>query len=182
MAPASVESPVMDSNRPDPRWLAADDCHYCLGAGERKGHGGSRLCECVWRRVFRACLGRYRACREEQGSARDISLELCGGHGPCFGRKRDEYLADFELVARRHLDERDFQVFEWFFLLSAGWRAGAGAMKMDRGNFFHAVYAIEARLGRVFLELEPHGLFPPEYFSGWRLDPDPVRKSARCAA
>jgi hypothetical protein len=38
---------------------------------------------------------------------------------------------------------------------------------MDRGNFFHAVYRIEQKLGRVFRELEPYALFPVnEYFHG----------------
>ncbi len=38
---------------------------------------------------------------------------------------------------------------------------------MDRGNFFHAVYRIEQKLGRVFRELEPYSLFPVnEYFHG----------------
>jgi hypothetical protein len=38
---------------------------------------------------------------------------------------------------------------------------------MDRGAFFHAVYRIEQRLGRVFAELEPYALYPlSEYFGG----------------
>jgi hypothetical protein len=38
---------------------------------------------------------------------------------------------------------------------------------MDRGNFFHEVYRIEQRLGRVFRELQPYGLYPlDEYFGG----------------
>ncbi len=31
---------------------------------------------------------------------------------------------------------------------------------MDRGNFFHAVYRIEQKLGRVFRELEPYPAIP----------------------
>jgi hypothetical protein len=38
---------------------------------------------------------------------------------------------------------------------------------MERGDFFHAVYRIEQRLGRVFAELEPYALYPlSEYFGG----------------
>jgi hypothetical protein len=45
---------------------------------------------------------------------------------------------------------------------------------MDRGDFFHAVYRIEQRLGRVFAELQPYPLFPlNEYFGGMiRKEPD----------
>ena len=38
---------------------------------------------------------------------------------------------------------------------------------MDRGNFFHSVYRIEQRLGRMFRELQPYLLFPlDDYFHG----------------
>jgi hypothetical protein len=38
---------------------------------------------------------------------------------------------------------------------------------LGRGNFFHAVYRIQEKLGRVFREVQPFSLFPlDEYFSG----------------
>ena len=38
---------------------------------------------------------------------------------------------------------------------------------MDRGTFFHEIYRITERLGRVFRELQPYPLFPlDEYFHG----------------
>ena len=38
---------------------------------------------------------------------------------------------------------------------------------MDRGSFFHQLYRIEQKLGRVYRELRPHALFPlDEYFGG----------------
>ena len=49
---------------------------------------------------------------------------------------------------------------------------------MDRGNFFHAVYRIEQKLGKVFRELKPYALFPlDEYFHGRTVNaytPDPA--------
>ena len=46
---------------------------------------------------------------------------------------------------------------------------------MDRGNFFHAVYRIEQKLGRIFRELEPYPLFPvDDYFHG------PARNASSC--
>lgn len=34
-------------------------------------------------------------------------------------------------------------------------------------SFFHGVYRIQQRLGRIFRELQPYGLFPlDEYFAG----------------
>jgi hypothetical protein len=38
---------------------------------------------------------------------------------------------------------------------------------MDRGSFFHEVYRIEQKLGRIYRELEPYALYPlDEYFGG----------------
>jgi hypothetical protein len=37
---------------------------------------------------------------------------------------------------------------------------------MDRGSFFHELYRIEQKLGKIFRELQPHALFPvDEYFN-----------------
>lgn len=37
---------------------------------------------------------------------------------------------------------------------------------MDRGLFFHSIYRIQQKLGKVFRELEPYALYPlDEYFS-----------------
>ena len=62
---------------------------------------------------------------------------------------------------------REHRVFKFHFLLGADWKLCCRRLNMDRGNFFHMVYRIEQRLGRVFRELEPYGLFPlDEYFNG----------------
>jgi hypothetical protein len=51
------------------------------------------------------------------------------------------------------------------FLGGADWRACTRALGLDRGNFFHAVYRIEQKLGRVFFEIQPYALYPlREYF------------------
>jgi hypothetical protein len=48
---------------------------------------------------------------------------------------------------------------------------------MDRGNFFHALYDIEEKLGRVYAELKPYPLYPlRDYFGGYvRKDVKPAR-------
>ena len=38
---------------------------------------------------------------------------------------------------------------------------------MERGDFFHEVYRIQRKLGRIYRELTPYSLFPlDEYFGG----------------
>lgn len=83
-----------------------------------------------------------------------------------WGLKNEEYIADFCLVSRRVLDEQQYKLFKYHFLLGADWKLCCRKLNFDRGTFFHEVYRIEQKLGRTFRELEPHALFPiDEYFS-----------------
>lgn len=75
-------------------------------------------------------------------------------------------MADFCLVSRRELDDFEYRIFRFHHLLGADWRLCCRQLKMERGDFFHAVYRIERKLGKVFAELEPYPLYPlPEYFN-----------------
>ncbi len=98
-----------------------------------------------------------------------VSLEPHQGRSrpSTWGRKDEEYMADFCLVSRRALDDFEHRLFRYHFLLGADWKLCSRKLGIDRGNFFHAVYRIEQKLGRVFRELEPYPLFPvDEYFHG----------------
>jgi hypothetical protein len=96
-----------------------------------------------------------------------------------FGRKDEEYMADFCLVSRRNLSEDEHRLFRYHFLLGADWTLCTRKLGMSRGNFFHAVYRIEQKLGRVFRELQPYPLFPlDDYFHGpSRFDPARVTET-----
>jgi hypothetical protein len=97
-------------------------------------------------------------------------MEFCGGGGEgrrSYSRKREEYCADFCLVSRRTLDDAEYTLFKYHFLLGADWKLCCRQLKVDRGNFFHMVYRIEQKLGKVFCELQPYALYPiNEYFGG----------------
>ena len=107
-----------------------------------------------------------------------VSLErVSGPRGRMtWGFKDEEYCADFILVSKRTLDEFEYKVFKYHFLLGADWKLCCRKLGLDRGNFFHCVYRIEQKLGRVFRELQPYGLWPlDEYFHGTvRTRPRPV--------
>jgi hypothetical protein len=80
-------------------------------------------------------------------------------------RKREEFCADVFLVAKRNLDATEWAVFRFHHMLGAEWTLCARKLGMDKGAFFNAVYRIERKLGRVFVELKPFALFPTdEYF------------------
>ena len=85
----------------------------------------------------------------------------------CWGRRDEEYIADFCLVAKRTLTASDYRIFKFHFLLGADWKMCCRQLNLERGIFFHTIYRIQQNLGLVFRELEPYGLFPlDEYFGG----------------
>jgi hypothetical protein len=96
-----------------------------------------------------------------------VRLEIVGGQNrrPVYGRKDEEYIADFCLVSKRYLDEFEYKLFRFHFLLGADWKLCCRQLNMEKGLFFHSVYRIQQKLGRAFRELQPYALFPlDEYF------------------
>jgi len=155
--------------------LALASCRVCRGTGVRGESGGSPIpCGCVLRAVFRACHARFRKCVEGGPRVSQIWFDRVPrgeGYRGNWSRKEEEYKADFELVSRRSLDEFHYRIFRYHFLLGADWKLCCRKLGMNRGNFYHAVYRIQERLGRVFYELEPYGLYPPrDYFAYRRLE------------
>ena len=161
----------MEWTQSDTLALAAPQCNACIGLGLRVARRGSMApCNCVLRAIFRACFHRYRDVTNREKYLSRVSFTW----GDCararlgtWGRKDEEYAADFCLVSRRTLTELEHRIFRQHFLLGADWKLCCQRLQMDRGNFFHGVYRIEQKLGRVFRELEPYALFPvSDYFHG----------------
>lgn len=136
----------------------------------RPGRGGkSSACNCVLRAIFRACYARFRYCVTKEKYMSKVTLTFCAGKDRrlTWVRKDEDYVADFCLVSRRTLDDFEYKVFRYHFLLGADWRLCCRQMKVDRGTFFHTVYRVEQKLGRIFRDLEPYSLYPlDEYFGG----------------
>jgi hypothetical protein len=98
-----------------------------------------------------------------------VAWDICGGQTGyrVYSRKREEFIADFCLVSQRTLNEFDYKLLRYHYLLGADWKLCCRKFQIDRGTFFHYIYRIENRLGRVFAELQPYALYPvDEYFSG----------------
>jgi hypothetical protein len=121
------------------------------------------------RAIFRICYDRFIRCATQEPYLSRISVEPhVGKHrAATWGSKDEEYLADFCLVTRRNLDDFEHRLFRYHFLFGAAWRLCSRKLGIDRGTFFHAVYRVEQKPGRVFRELEPYPLFPlDDYFHG----------------
>ena len=159
----------MDWTRSETLVLASNSCSYCRGLG-MKGmlRGEDKPCECVFRSIFRACLRRFVLCATKEKNLSNVTYERHGaaGRGGSWGRKDEEYIADFLASAERTLEPLEQKVFRFYFLLGADWKLCARKLNMDRGTFFHAVYRIEKKLGKEFAEVQPYPLYPlREYFS-----------------
>jgi hypothetical protein len=171
---------MMDWTRSETLALAMHQCAQCHGSGLRLARKGLLSpCNCVLRSIFRICYARFQKCVTQERHLSRVSMEPHAGRNrpESWGRKDEEYIADFTLVAKRTLTAEEHRLFRFHFLLGADWKLCARQLKIDRGNFFHAVYRIEQKLGRVFRELEPYPLFPlDDYFHGpSRLAPEVVQ-------
>lgn len=169
----------MEWTRSETLALAMHQCAQCHGSGLRLARKGVLSpCNCVLRSIFRICFNRFQKCVTQERHLSRVSLEPHMGRTrpSTWGRKDEEYIADFTLIARRHLTEEEHRLFRYHFLLGADWKLCSRKLGMERGNFFHAVYRIEQKLGRVFRELEPYPLYPLEdYFHGpSRIGPQPI--------
>ena len=160
----------MEWTRSETLALAMHNCAQCHGAGLRLARKGVLApCNCVLRAIFRICYDRFLRCVTQERHLSRVSLEphLGKSRPSTWGRKDEEYIADFTLISKRVLDDFELKLFRYHFHLGADWKLCARQLHIDRGNFFHAVYRIEQKLGRVFRELEPYPLYPlDEYFSG----------------
>ncbi len=170
----------MNWDRSETLALAKESCTQCHGFGLRPGRQGRETpCKCVFRAIFRACYTRFRDLTMEEKWMSCVRVEFGRSqkHRLCYGRKHEEYLADFDIISRRTLDDPlEYDIFRFHFLLGADWKLCCRRLNMDRGDFFHSVYRIEQKLGQAFRETKPYGLFPlDEYFGGAYRNPLPTQ-------
>jgi hypothetical protein len=69
------------------------------------------------------------------------------------------------MAARRELDRREFEIFKLHMLQGLDQAACCRRLGMSEGDYWHAVYRIQRRLGKAFTE---SGLLPDSYFGGYR--------------
>jgi hypothetical protein len=163
----------MEWTQSDTLALAGVNCAHCNGTGMVNAKkGGEYPCKCVLRAIFRACYARFVECATKEKHLSQVRLDRSPSGGKVtWGRKDEEYAADFILVTKRTLSPEEWQIFSWHYLLGADYMLCCRRLKMDRGLYFHSIYRIQQKLGRMYRELEPYGLFPlDEYFNGTQED------------
>jgi hypothetical protein len=140
--------------------LAATGCRTCYGVGLRRLRRPPMqvACGCVLRRIFGAC---YRAYLQFE-SAPEAWRVSC--HRANWSMIRAEYCADFWILSRRHLRGREWEIFRLHILEERDYRECCRRLGIDRGVFFHSVYRIQQKLGRVYMETTPYSLYPVDEY------------------
>jgi hypothetical protein len=162
----------MEWNRSITFTLASMQCTQCRGIGTKTVGRDRRVitCACVARKVFRECLDKFRTVST---SGRENSPLRRTGN--TWYRAHEEFLADFIGLAQQTLNEADYKLFKYHFLLGADYNLCTRKLGLNKGNFFHAVYRIEAALGRAFVETKPYGIYPLHAYFGKVSDAEPVK-------
>jgi hypothetical protein len=81
-----------------------------------------------------------------------------------YARTLEDFMADFCLVSRRVLDDVEYRLFQFHFLLGGDWKLCCRRLGLDRRRFFYKIYRVQQKLGQTFAELEPFSLYPVEQY------------------
>ena len=168
----------MDWNKRDLAFLARSDCPLCKGGGcTPSNQRGIQPCDCSLKGIFRACYARFRDCVSDGRALSRVSFDRSPSgrsNRGMWGLKREEYMADFELVARRNLSQAEHRLFRFHHILAASEPMCAKRLGISTLAVKKAIQRLEARLGLVFVSIQPYALYPLyDYFN--RIQPEPVK-------
>ena len=166
----------MDWNKRDLEFLARSNCPLCKGTGCTPSHQRAvQPCDCALKGIFRACYARFRDCVSDGRALSRVSFDRSPSgrsNRGMWGLKREEYMADFELVARRSLSRAEHRLFRFHHILGASESMCAKRLGISTLAAKKAIQRIETRLGRTFVSLEPYALYPLyDYFNRVRSEP-----------
>lgn len=153
--------------------LSQQKCVHCIGFGLRHvSDERSVPCKCVYRAVFRACLSHFEHCASDENGVSRVNWDFSAGGQKGYSRRREEYMADFVLVAKRELTSEQHTIFRFHYLLGANYTECCKRLGLSQGKFFREVYLIQQRLGLVYGQLRPYRLYPTaEYYTPWLSTP-----------
>jgi hypothetical protein len=156
--------------------LARRECGACQGSGIRLDRKRKEVpCHCVLRAIFRACYRQFRDCADRAACTGSSQMEYRPGREGrrVYTRALEDFMADFCLVSRRVLDDLEYRLFRFHFLLGGDAKLCCRRLGLSRWMYFSQLRRLQQKLGRTFAELEPFSLYPVEqYFR------NPVRKEA----
>src|SRR3982750_3568962 len=105
---------IMNWTRSETLALANQRCSVCRGIGMRDGRKEDKLpCKCVLRAIFRICFQRFVECVTVDSTISQVRIERRPGKAGhvTWGRKQEEYIADFMKLTERTLTPAQFRLF-----------------------------------------------------------------------
>lgn len=165
--------------------LASVGCSRCDGLGIIKSKAAGdemdgATCRCVNIATFRDCHNRFKACADKPRHLSQPTMMRSHGANAIrsWGRKNEEFIADFVLIAARVLcrGTKEHQLFTFRYLLGADIALVQRRMRITPAEYGRMDAHVIQVLGRAFRETEPYSLYPiDEYFSsGNRRDETPA--------
>jgi hypothetical protein len=147
-----------DSQRGIALALAKRECIYREGTGMLS----RSICNCVYREAFRHCFRMFFKLEQEPKFLSRVDLTRDGPRG---SRSTSDGLHNFNFsrpkrrVLRRllsddqaHAERRRVESFQAPLPGRRDMEMCCQQLKIDRGPFFHAVYRIQNKLGRAYIE------------------------------
>ena len=133
-------------------------CPDCNGWGETVR---GTICRFVNQEIFRRCLEYWQRC------AVSSLVDL----------RRLEWRADFELLARRHLNHTHHRLFRWHYLLGADARLCAGRLGMSSVEFSLAAARVGDILGHLCANERPYAVYPIGSYRHHKMSPATINPS-----
>ena len=124
-----------------------------------------RLCNCVYRAVFRACYRRFLYCGKLDPSLRRISYERTPravDRSLIWVRRNEDFRADFHSCGQRVLPKHLYQIFSFYHLHGANMEIVRRRLNLGDRRAWEYVTEIETIVGREIAHLQPYSLFPPQ--------------------
>ena len=124
--------------------LAQIGCKGCGGCGETPGT--NQACSCVLRAIGAVCLERYRRTGPSARSCGHVTRS-----GILYSFPNCDFRVDVGMAARRALTGRDLVTFRRYWEYAQPYKVILAETGASHGDFWHAVYRIETRIGRECL-------------------------------
>jgi hypothetical protein len=135
---------------PEVLGLAKFGCELCKSEGGTPYQEYLRIGHCVYRASFAECLATYERIRDAQTSSNSSTTQdHCRDH-----RDWENFLADFEGVAKRNLSEKKIALFKARVVRGLTDAQCKRVLKIDTETLEHLSYQMEVQLGRVYHELQ----------------------------
>lgn len=148
--------------------IARTGCFECTGRGVLQS-APPRLCNCIYRTVFRACHHRFRRFgREAHMGISTVRTMRAVDSTLSWSRQVEDFRADFHAAGLRALPKHLYHLFSFHHLHGASQELVGRRLGLSPARTAEWIAEIELLLGREIAHMKPYSIFPPP---GYRIPP-----------